>query len=1682
MSKINDLINKIKNENSMLGVGNATPTSTSSNPQEQIRTKPFSQKTIETLNNIFVGDRDKRALTTEFGAGIARGFIDTATGLINTASRQGFEMRNRIVNPRIESMGGQVAKEPFQINPEPIKSALDIRPDIDASRGRYLLGQVGEIGSREILKQYIGSKLPGLTAPTSVTQINNPLVRRGLTGIIEGAKYTVSQPILSIGAGEDLTAESIAQQGAYDITIDALSEIILGRLGWTRGPREVFEKTIKQNYPDIPQADVNFLYNIGSRFRNNKTDDILNYIAKEEVKKTGRATTGTINKVKDFLGYSTTTETARNTATRYGQRLAEDLVKRPRKDLGVIEMGGTVPTTKNEFQTPTSTEFLNYVNPKEYLEQARQRLINSDKFVDPTMTPEQANIELKNTINEVNELQREVDSLRYQFRSGNTANNRALQDAQRKIFNKIDTLNNKTDQLASIAQRAYDMSRYDDMPIEQVKEVFRKQKEYLKDSKQKLEMIKNQYVEKSMSPEVAKFVLDKTRQLIQEEKMHYKLYMYANRRIAGDMMQRPTQTTKPAEELKSPLEDVVPNYNIDENVLVTLNKIADNIDNIKTEDTNSLYELLLENVDKNFDNLFTFFTSIAKTDADKKYIRDVLLGTVKPTDENIINFTDQWRVLSEELQNIDRKTKVGSQVETRQGYIPARNIYQIEDLSPSFVGSLQVSKALASRPFLKAKTDLNNFGDAPLGESMRQRVKETIVNLLGDIKGEEKLSIDINNPDILGQIEQIAKVERNIVKPPEEEKSTLSNILRQQSPTSMKEDGSDVVTSKKPEEKKLNNATGEDIDKVEKELKEGKEIGLLSDTNYPKWIKDVFKGYSANLSNASAYVGGWTELGLEKEAGDVYRKMLERPKFVTEVYKKYLAGEPILDEIMTRGGVEKFSEEYLELLRWEQSVYRKVKKYDNRSIMYAALNDISNYFFVDKPVQNFIDTLKTYKFSDKTTRRWINDRLNEMFNNENTSNALYDTLNTVRRVQTLGTIGGNLNTILLQPFEILRLSTIVKPDTLTKAIKNVSTGKQNEFDYYRGDIQSYITKDGAISAQTINAVVEGLESLGYYGIKQTENYKNKVYLEAFTIEGMEKGLTGEDLARYVFDNYQRYSFDMGSLKNGGITENPIIKFFTLFQQYLFKSLDTVIRSTSEIAKGNDSKKNIGVITGILISNYVSQYVINKLQRKATTPEETAVNTITGFRPELYNPGIDLITDYYNLLDEEALENKFEETNTFGKDFNLEAEKENQIEKIKSQIARNIPYMNQAYNKFYKGLMTIVDDEIQTKSGNVATPGPTSLYDKVTTLAFGKYANTESYNRFMENIPTLSAEDSERYRQLKDPESRRLFYLERTADSKAFFDSVDEMKEYLYANDQEGLKRYELFNKLKGANDDYIDNPVSEFYNDSANANALLTDPKLLMADTLINKLKAQKTGKPLDPFYDLTLEQQRVTLNIKSSMPGTNKKQQLLDAHGDNWYYEYLADRAEYFDQLTQEGSDFSGKKDWISFNEQLRTPEKITKLWEQYYALPKGYARRQFWQQNPALEEWTIYKEELLDSIRSKLGMPVMPKDEEETGYNYGGSRYGYDSQGRSLNARGVLASLTDPKLEKVGDIKPVTTTAPKSNVSVKLSETKIPEPKKLKLTEPKKTTSIKLKKVEPKKVSLKKIGDRRQKISVPK
>jgi len=309
-----------------------------------------------------------------------------------------------------------------------------------------------------------------------------------------------------------------------------------------------------------------------------------------------------------------------------------------------------------------------------------------------------------------------------------------------------------------------------------------------------------------------------------------------------------------------------------------------------------------------------------------------------------------------------------------------------------------------------------------------------------------------------------------------------------------------------------------------------------------------------------------------------------------------------------------------------------------------------------------------------------------------------------------------------------------------------------------------------------------------------EDWKNDVYLRAAELEGSKKGLEGDELGRFIMDEFEKYSLNFSNTSVPALLRNPFMKFFSMYSTYPTKQLGLMLRSMEDalVSKEGLKSKDAQFLVGMLFTTWVTKKVFGWMfgnEEDDLFADYGYFDMLLGSPPQGYNSLFDTIKSYGEF-------NEAKRTSSPG---------EYDYEKAKQKLTRNlnktiVPYGNQLLNTTFATIGDISRGYAETPTGNVKYPAPSKPMDIVKSLLFSRYSNEEAKNYFNGvekgiNM-ALTKEESEFYKQelLNGGNPRRIYDM--------FINKKIETKE-----------ENKILKNVKSTKEDVISNGKIYFWND-----------------------------------------------------------------------------------------------------------------------------------------------------------------------------------------------------------------------------------------------------------------------------
>ena len=189
----------------------------------------------------------------------------------------------------------------------------------------------------------------------------------------------------------------------------------------------------------------------------------------------------------------------------------------------------------------------------------------------------------------------------------------------------------------------------------------------------------------------------------------------------------------------------------------------------------------------------------------------------------------------------------------------------------------------------------------------------------------------------------------------------------------------------------------------------------------------------------------------------------------------------------------------------------------------------------------------------------------------------------------------------------------------------------------------------------------------------------------------------------------------------------------------------------------------------------------------------------------------------------------------------------------------------------------------------------------------------------------------------------------------------------------GLDRDELyayFSSVSPPKKDLSGNIIKDktYYDQSSKALAYKRYPKTFDVDKQIDAAN-RKAGKPGDPLFDLTPQEQEIVLNIQWIKDTQDAK--ALAAINKDWLDAYYQKRGEYFDKILSSDAKKAGGIDALGIA--IPVADKTTQSKIQEATALQGADKAKFYADNPEVTDYFNNLEEYNRSKRKFLGLPLL-------------------------------------------------------------------------------------------------------------
>jgi hypothetical protein len=408
----------------------------------------------------------------------------------------------------------------------------------------------------------------------------------------------------------------------------------------------------------------------------------------------------------------------------------------------------------------------------------------------------------------------------------------------------------------------------------------------------------------------------------------------------------------------------------------------------------------------------------------------------------------------------------------------------------------------------------------------------------------------------------------------------------------------------------------------------------------------------------------------------------------------------------------------------------------------------------------------------------------------------------IRKNQGRSLIFFNISSAVQNLFEPTRVFSLVKTKNATKALRRVISGE--DFVKKWGIEQTFST---VLERKDVAKALGKIDKIGYAMFSASEKLKDQIFVASFEEQGLDKGLTGEELRDFIVKKFDRYAIKYGKGQTTGVFKNPVIKTALQFEQYGQKELVNLIDQIREAIKGDKGSQH-----------FLQKYFLYSAARMGIL--KAAIGAV-GFGGSTGTP-LDMISDVINgdvgwspavqatvLAFQKATSELNDEEDAYKK-----AEIDRNLSKALISTS-GIPGVNQLYYKSYKGLEDILSGEHQTtqtvdeagniRGGNVANPTSQDLFSIAKIFAFGPSYDPQRQDyikRYLESEKTgnigeasLNKVESEIYRQQPTQKAKEDYYYNTIAEKKQANVNKDQLENI--KNGKSDTKEGNLIQRLFG---------------------------------------------------------------------------------------------------------------------------------------------------------------------------------------------------------------------------------------------------------------------------------------------
>lgn len=364
---------------------------------------------------------------------------------------------------------------------------------------------------------------------------------------------------------------------------------------------------------------------------------------------------------------------------------------------------------------------------------------------------------------------------------------------------------------------------------------------------------------------------------------------------------------------------------------------------------------------------------------------------------------------------------------------------------------------------------------------------------------------------------------------------------------------------------------------------------------------------------------------VSKAFGDELPTKTVVPK-LSKIERGFYDDQLFLDELKLTEPLKRFlySDELARSAFWDASELVKTGKYDEaaaiiktqlpeldtahlanyvrKSKSFGATPEEAFYNFVKKSYRNagiedmrkFVSTLE---FEDVATKTRFNSILNEIVGRDAyTKNLATKLLGAVRKQFMGALLGVNVSSMVQNLTESRRLFGVMSPLKVLKAHRKAFAqglgkepdviarfGLEDIIQRYDDTVMNDATLKGA--AKTLAGKYDKLIDASMVGFRKSENIKNRVFLNAFEVDGIEKGLRGNELKVHILNNFYKYAIPGGKLSKTGLIRGEKSKTLLQFGQYSARELGIIMNKAKHLT--NREEKALEYLLSLGITSYAT---------------------------------------------------------------------------------------------------------------------------------------------------------------------------------------------------------------------------------------------------------------------------------------------------------------------------------------------------------------------------------------------------------------------------------------------------------------------------------------------------------------